>query len=190
MGQTAFDYFRTQAKQGIPLETAEKNGGLLGQLLAPESRRIAYQAGLRESAARGMMEEKKEIRYYRVQGGPESNAKRSQYRVTINQDGTISIPNKNADLNVSAYELDHALYFRDAKRPGGEIIEFEVPLYLDELIRGNSIQQHGYRSSPFNQDGMAPKLVDPTTPGTSYELPASPWLDWLEEYAHSAKRVE
>ena len=55
--QTAFDYFRTQAKQGIPLETAEKNGGLLGQLLAPESRRIAYQAGLRESAGRGMMEE-------------------------------------------------------------------------------------------------------------------------------------
>ena len=51
--QTAFDYFRTQAKQGIPLETAEKNGGLLGQLLAPESRRIAYQAGLRESAGRG-----------------------------------------------------------------------------------------------------------------------------------------
>ena len=51
--QTAFDYFRTQAKQGIPLETAEKNGGLLGQLLAPESRRTAYQAGLRESAGRG-----------------------------------------------------------------------------------------------------------------------------------------
>ena len=51
--QTAFDYFRTQAKQGIPLETAEKNGGLLGQLLAPESRRIAYQAGLRESAGHG-----------------------------------------------------------------------------------------------------------------------------------------
>ena len=54
--QTAFDYFRTQAKQGIPLETAEKNGGLLGQLLAPESRRTAYQAGLRESAARGNIE--------------------------------------------------------------------------------------------------------------------------------------
>ena len=51
--QTAFDYFRTQAKQGIPLETAEKNGGLLGQLLAPESRRTAYQAGLRESAGHG-----------------------------------------------------------------------------------------------------------------------------------------
>ena len=54
--QTAFDYFRTQAKQGIPLETAEKNGGLLGQLLAPESRRTAYQAGLRESAAGGNIE--------------------------------------------------------------------------------------------------------------------------------------
>lgn len=36
----------------------------------------------------------------------------------------------------------------------------------------------------------APKLVDPTTPGVSYELPAEPWIEWLEEYGHSAKKIE
>ena len=129
------------------------------------------------------------VKYYRVQGGGTGN-QTSQYRIIINGDGSISIPNKNADLNISAYDLEHAQYFRDTARPGGEIVEFEVPKYLDDLIKENVVDQYGYTKNPLNQGGTAPKLVDPTTPGVSYELPSSPWLEWLEEYAHSSKIIE
>ncbi|MGC6768050.1 hypothetical protein ACYSNR_00500 [Enterococcus sp. LJL128] len=129
------------------------------------------------------------VKYYRVQGGG-SGGKTSQYRIKVNADGTISIPNKTADLNVSAYDLEHAQYFRDTARPGGEIVEFQVPKELDDIIKENMVDQYGYKTNPKNQGGMAPKLVDPTTPGVSYELPSDPWIEWLEEYAHSAKILE
>ena len=129
------------------------------------------------------------VKYYRVQGGGTGN-QTSQFRIISNQDGSISIPNKSADLNISAYDLEHARYFRDTARPGGEIVEFEVPKYLDDLIKENLVDQYGYTKNPLNQGGTAPKLVDPTTPGTSYELPSSSWLEWLEEYGNSSKKIE
>lgn len=128
------------------------------------------------------------LTYYRVQGGGEG-FKSSQYRIQVNKDGTINVPNKNADLNVSAYDFEHAKYFRDSARPGGEIIEFKVPKELDDLVKETRIPQYGYSKNPLNQGGTAPKIVDPTTPGTSYELPA-PWVEWIEEYGHSAKKIE
>ena len=156
------------------------------------------QAQIDSAAKDGIMETETEYntltsqggkKYYRVQGG-EIDGKMSQYRILINSDQTISIPNKTAALNISAYDLKHARYFRDTARPGAEIIEFEVPGYFDALIRENLVDQYGYRLNPLNQGGTAPKLVDPTTPGISYELPGSPWISWLEEYAHSARRIE
>ncbi|KGL46537.1 hypothetical protein BMT55_14720 [Listeria newyorkensis] len=128
------------------------------------------------------------VSYYRVQGGGEGT-KTSQYRIQLNDDGTIRIPNHDADLNLSAYDKEHAIYFRDTKRPGGEIIEFKVPKELDDLAQETKIDQFKYSENPRNQGGMAPKLVDPTTPGVSYEFPA-PWVEWIEENAHSARIIE
>ena len=64
----------------------------------------------------------------------------------------------------------------------GEICTFDTPKWLGDFIEENAIPQNGYRNNPKNQGGYAPKIVDPTTPGKSYELP-SIWSDWLEEYA-------
>lgn len=36
--------------------------------------------------------------------------------------------------------------------------------------------------NPLNQGELAPKHVDPTTPGRSYVLPLV-WAEWLEEVA-------
>jgi len=67
------------------------------------------------------------------------------------------------------------------------IVEFDVPDWFDGLIEENAIPQKGYKSNPANQGGTAPKIVDPTTPGKSYELPP-PWSEWLEEYATNARK--
>jgi filamentous hemagglutinin len=59
---------------------------------------------------------------------------------------------------------------------------FEIPSWLHDFIKENAIPQDFYNSNPLNQGGLAPKIVDPTTPGLSYELP-SPWGQWLQENA-------
>ena len=58
-------------------------------------------------------------------------------------------------LNISIGDSSHAQHFLD--------------------IRGGN-------ADPLNQGWLAPKRVDPTTPGRSYELP-SMWAEWLEEVA-------
>ncbi|MBC1779021.1 pre-toxin TG domain-containing protein [Listeria booriae] len=128
------------------------------------------------------------VTYYRVQGGGEGNAT-SQHRISLNDDGTINITNHDSDLNLSAYSEEHATYFRDTKRPGGEIIEFKVPKALDDLLHETKVDQYRYTQNPKNQGGMAPKVVDPTTPGDSFEFPA-PWVEWIEESAHSGRIIE
>jgi hypothetical protein len=50
------------------------------------------------------------------------------------------------------------------------------------MIEEYAIPQPGYRSNPANQNSLAPKIVDPTTPGRSYELP-SVWSEWINENA-------
>lgn len=65
-------------------------------------------------------------------------------------------------------------------------MEFDVPKWLDDFINENVIPQRNYKKNPLNQGGSAPKIVDPTTSGNSYELPA-PWVEWIEEYATNAK---
>ena len=112
----------------------------------------------------------------------------SQYRIKVNTDGSIKIPNKSSDLNISAYDMEHAKYFRDTKRPGGQIVEMEVPKWYDDFLNENIVPQEGYKTNLKNQGGTAPKLVDPTTPGTSYELPA-PWIEWLEEYTIGSRII-
>ncbi|QKJ48894.1 hypothetical protein G9394_10115 [Proteus vulgaris] len=50
------------------------------------------------------------------------------------------------------------------------------------LLRKMLFSKEAYRTNPLNQKGLAPKIVDPTTPGDSYEFP-NVWAKWLEENA-------
>ena len=53
---------------------------------------------------------------------------------------------------------------------------------MGDFIENEAVPQINYKSNPKNQGGLAPKVVDPTTPGRSYGLP-SVWAGWLEETA-------
>jgi RHS repeat-associated protein len=114
---------------------------------------------------------------FRVQGGTPPLA--SRHHIRIDADGNVKI-NKTT-VCISIGDLEHAQYFLD-KRPGAEIFSFDIPKWMDEFIDGEAIEQFQYGSNPLNQDRQAPKIVDPTTPGRSYELPPI-WAEWLEEVA-------
>ncbi len=126
------------------------------------------------------------VTYRRVQGGNGNNA--SQVRIEVNSDGTISIPNKNANLSVSIDNGEHAEYFLNRRGGDAQIVEVEVPKWFDDFLQENTIPQVNYSTNPLNQGGTAPKLTDVTTPGKSYELPP-PWVEWLEEYGTNARIV-
>ena len=127
------------------------------------------------------------VTYRRVQGGTPPNA--SWTRITVDESGNIKIPNKKANLNVSTGNDEHAKYFLSKRGSNAEIVEFDIPTWLDDFLQENAINQKGYRKNPLNQGGTAPKIVDPTTPGNSYELPA-PWIEWLEEYGKNGRRIK
>lgn len=107
-------------------------------------------------------------------------------RINVKSDGSINIPNKNADLNVSTGNTDHANYFLNKRGGDANIVEIEVPKWFDDFVQESAIPQLGYKSNPLNQGGIVPKIVDITTPGASYELP-SPWIEWLEEYGTNGR---
>jgi hypothetical protein len=75
--------------------------------------------------------------------------------------------------------LEHANHFQSL-RPGSSIVSFEVPAWFDAFLKEYAIPQKGYKTNPANQNGLAPKIVDPTTPGLSYVLPPT-WSQWLNE---------
>jgi len=114
---------------------------------------------------------------FRVQGGTPPKASRNI--IAIDADGNPTI--QSTTLNISIGDPVHAEYFQSL-RPGSKIVSFEIPAWMDSFIQENAIPQAGYRNNPLNQGGLAPKIVDPTTPGRSYELP-SVWAKWLEETA-------
>ncbi|KAB8126071.1 hypothetical protein F9U64_20780 [Gracilibacillus oryzae] len=125
------------------------------------------------------------VTYRRVQGG--EGTKSSQQRIQVNENGTITIPKKDTDLNISIDNGEHSSYFRNEARNGNaDIVEFDVPNWFDEFLKENTIPQSGYKSNPLNQGGTAPKLVDPTKPGNSFEVP-TPWIEWIEEYAKNGR---
>jgi RHS repeat-associated protein len=114
---------------------------------------------------------------FRVQGGTPPHASRNH--ISFDSDGNPLI-NKTT-LNISIGDLKHAEYFL-GKRPGARIFSFEIPKWMDAFIQSEAIPQLNYNSNPANQNKLAPKIVDETTPGRSYELP-SIWAKWLEETA-------
>ncbi|WXG13181.1 RHS repeat-associated core domain-containing protein [Xenorhabdus griffiniae] len=118
------------------------------------------------------------VTVFRVQGGVYPN--QSYHRIKIDEAGNPKI--QNATLNISIGDTKHAEHFKSIRGPESEIVSFEIPKWLDNLIKENAIPQKHYKTNPLNQKGMAPKKVDPTTPGDSYELP-SVWAKWLEENA-------
>ena len=127
------------------------------------------------------------VTYRRVQGG--TGDKSSQPRIVIDKDGNVYISNKTAKLNVSIDNGEHAQYYIKNKRPGGDIYEFEVPKWLDDMVQEYIIPQRGYRSNPLNQGGTAPSLNDIETPGICVEFPA-PWIEWIEEYASNGRIIK
>lgn len=131
--------------------------------------------------------EEEMVTYRRVQGGTPPNASRT--RITVDENSNVEIPNKKANLNVSTGNDEHAKYFLNKRGSNAEIVEFDIPKSLDDFINENAIPQKGYKSNPLNQGGTAPKIVDPTTPGNSYELPA-PWIEWIEEYAKNGRIIK
>jgi hypothetical protein len=121
---------------------------------------------------------------YRVQGGTSPNE--SQNHVNINNTGKVKIGTVK-NLNVSVGDAAHAEYFAKLRMKQytgvGDcpaVYSFEIPAWAANFMIGNAIPQKGYRSNPLNQNGLAPKVNDPTTPGASLELPA-PWSNWLQE---------
>ena len=126
------------------------------------------------------------VTYRRVQGGDGTNA--SYERITINSDGTISIANKGSNLNISVDDGAHSSYFRSIRGEGSYTVEFEIPTWFDDFLQGSAIPQSNYTTNPLNQGGTVPKVVDPTKPGLSFELPP-PWVEWLEELARNARTV-
>jgi hypothetical protein len=88
-------------------------------------------------------------------------------------------------LNVSV-GTEHAGYFQAIRGENSEIVRFNLPKWFHDFIHESTIKQFGYGSNPLNQGGTAPKIVDPTTPGLSYEFLA-PWIKWIEEYATNGR---
>ena len=103
----------------------------------------------------------------------------SRQHIVLDANGNPQI--NRTTLNISIGDPVHAEYFL-SKRPGADITSFEVPKWMSDFIHEEAIPQVGYKTNPLNQGGLAPKLVDPTTPGLSYELPPI-WAKWLEEVA-------
>lgn len=117
------------------------------------------------------------VTVFRVQGGTPPLASRNIIAIDANGNPVI----QNTTLNISIGDASHAAHFQTL-RPGSTVTSFEIQTWMDDFIQESAVPQLGYRSNLLNQGGLAPKIVDPTTPGRSYELP-SPCGKWLEENA-------
>lgn len=122
--------------------------------------------------------------YFRVEGGGSGN-KTSQNRITVNGDGTITInPGCTGQLCVSTLGADHAKYYLSEKRPGGNVVVFEVDAKTHKEIMDSLVPQKplpGTKNPP-----NAPKITDVNTPGLSIELPEI-WNKVLEENSSKAR---
>jgi hypothetical protein len=125
--------------------------------------------------------------YRRVQGGGSEN-NTSYEAITVGEDGSLIFNDLDRNLNVSIDHGEHSQYFLDNKRPGGTIVEFEVPQWFDDFVQETWIPQRNSSTNPMNQGGAAPKITDPMTPGISVEFPP-PWIEWMQEYASNGRIV-
>ena len=106
----------------------------------------------------------------------------------IDSEGNVYISNKNRNLSLSIDTGEHSRYFIETRRAGADIYEFEVPKWLDDMVREVALPQAEYGKNPHNQGKTAPKITDPHTPGRCVEFPA-PWVEWIEEYATNGRII-
>ncbi len=118
------------------------------------------------------------VKYYRVQGGQGTGT--SQELLTVQSSGNLKFNSTSNNLNLSTTTREHADYFIKCCRPGGKIIEFEVPKSLDVQMKEAAIPQYKAKQNLLNQNGSSPKIVDPLQPGNPFELP-SHWHQLIEQ---------
>ena len=129
------------------------------------------------------------VTYRRVQGGG-PDGKGSRQRIEVLEDGRVSIERPDKALSISADNGEHADYYLTRERAeGADVVEFDVPKWFHDMANEYSIPQANAKSNPNYQDGMAPRVTDPTKPGYKLEMP-SPWVGWIEEYAINAKQID
>ena len=99
------------------------------------------------------------VKYYRVQGGQGTGT--SQNLLTVEPNGNLTFNSTSNNLNLSTSTREHADYFIDCCRPGGKIVEFEVPKSLDIQMKEAAVPQYKATQNLQNPNGTAPKIVDP-----------------------------
>ncbi|MGX4728138.1 hemagglutinin repeat-containing protein, partial [Pseudomonas corrugata] len=140
------------------------------------------ETGTLTSGAKGGSSET--VPYFRVEGGG-SGTQTSQYRISANDDGTISInPGCTGQLCVSVGNADHSIYYLTNRRPDGSVVVFDVDAALHKEIMDRVIPQRPVVGIPKDPD--APKRVDKGQPGYSLELPKM-WESLLEKHSSNAR---
>ncbi|MDN8602293.1 RHS repeat-associated core domain-containing protein, partial [Citrobacter sp. S2-9] len=162
-----FRYYDSETAQYLSPDPIGLRGGLNSYGYVRNPQRYIDPLGLCET-----------VTIFRVQGGTPPNS--SRFRIIFDEFGNPHI--QPGTLNISISDSSHAQYFLDLRGGNAQVASFNVPKWMADFIEENAIPQAGYRTNPLNQGGLAPKIVDPTTPGLSYELPPV-WGEWLEEVA-------
>ena len=178
----SFEYLASDGKLYFYTESGlkPKVGGNLAELAAAERDIIASRPSVEGSKVETPGKEK----YFRVEGGGAGTAT-SQYRITANSDGSISInPGCAGQLCVSVGNADHATYYLTNKRPDGSVVVFDVDAKLHKEIMEKAVPQRPVPGIP--RDPSAPKVVDPSKPGTALELPRM-WEVLLEKGSSNAR---
>jgi RHS repeat-associated protein len=112
-------------------------------------------------------------RVYRVQGGTPPAASRA--RISIGATGEMEVQGK-AMLHVTFEDAGHSRYFL-TRRPGAEVVSFEVDRSLINQVRTSAVRQAQARAFP----GM-PQIDDPTRSASAFGLPLQ-WHRQLESAA-------
>lgn len=178
----SFEYLASDGKLYFHTESGlkPKVGGNLAELATAERDIIASRPSVEGSKVETPGKEK----YFRVEGGGAGTAT-SQYRITANSDGSISInPGCAGQLCVSVGNADHATYYLTNKRPDGSVVVFDVDAKLHKEIMEKAVPQRPVPGVP--RDPSAPKVVDPSKPGTALELPRM-WEALLERGSSNAR---
>ena len=125
--------------------------------------------------------------YFRVEDGG-VGYKTSKNRITVNQDGSVSINSGcQGQLCVSTGSSNHAMYYLTEKRPNGTVVVFGVDKRLHDDIIFSAVPQ---RLIPgIARDPNSPKIVDDGKGKLSINLELPKVWDRLIEKHSSNGRV-
>ncbi len=114
-------------------------------------------------------------RVYRVQGGIPPAA--SRVRMIVGSKGEMLVRGR-AMLHATLEDAGHARYFQ-ARRPGAEILSFEIDRRAAEQIRAQAVPQRWGRAFPGD-----PQVDDPSVTSSAFGLPRS-WVNRLQAAAQA-----